>query len=45
MFAPAAFIERHMPLSANKPNVSNPVAPAIPIDVVRLIIEVSVYIL
>ena len=45
MLAPAALIKGHVSLSPNQPNISNPIAPTIPIDVVRLVIEVSLNIL
>ena len=45
VLAPAAFIKGHVPLSANQPYIPNPVAPAISIDVVRLVVEVPLDIL
>ena len=38
MLSPVAFVELHVLLSANEPNISYPVAPAVPITMVRLVI-------
>ena len=45
MFPPVAFVELHVLLPANKPNIPYPIAPAVSIDVVRLVVEVPLDIL
>ena len=45
MLPPAALVEFHVLLSANEPNVSYPVAPAVSIDVVSLVVIVSLCVL